>query len=182
MRQSDHSWRAFRQFHYTPYAKEVFKKVGEFPQDQWDSINVEKTTLYQKIFTVSTDFIEATDNINLNLAQPVGNMWMWVCGIPPMLKGIVNALCYLPCWIEFAASGFLETIGEPCPGRPGYRRIRMTRGLRMGDPLTKPVLHLFNIGIRDMANNALVDSWLAEGFKNPAVVKLTLLGCKKRIL
>jgi hypothetical protein len=58
----------------------------------------------------------------------------------------------------------LETIGLPVPDVENRRYIMMTKGLLMGDPLTKVILHLINIIVRLTASNICSEKYLQNGF------------------
>jgi hypothetical protein len=71
---------------------------------------------------------------------------MSISGIPKGLRKIVRTL-FTPRFVEFHGTGVFSEIGEPVSGT--LRRVVMTRGVMMGDPLTKVLLHLVNLGVRE---------------------------------
>lgn len=115
-----------------------------------------RTITYHDVFISSTDLETATDFMHHQVGRRVGSAIMRKCGIPPILRGIVMATCFQPRTVEFTGTGVLTAFGEKVPvavGEPdlNVRRVTLRRGVLMGDPLTKPILHLINIGTRELA-------------------------------
>ena len=102
---------------------------------------------YEPIWCSSTDYSEATDRLEFDLGSSIARKWMTRCKIPPVLQGIVVATCYRPRTLIFVGHGAFEEIGEPA-GDGLHRKVVSKRGVLMGDPLTKVVLHLINICVR----------------------------------
>jgi len=81
----------------------------------------------------------------------ISRYWMNKCGIPPVLQMIVKRTCYSPRPIVFEARGPMATYGEKWDKESPFLNphfIMLRKGVLMGDPLTKPVLHLVNILVR----------------------------------
>jgi hypothetical protein len=105
--------------------------------------------VYRDVFVSSTDYETATDYMSHEVANVIGDMWMRKCGIPPILRGIVVAICFKPRTVYFSAKGPISELGEYFNGN--IRSIRTVRGVLMGDPLTKLCLHMVNIVCRTIA-------------------------------
>jgi hypothetical protein len=103
--------------------------------------------VYKDLFVGFTDYSEATDKMNHKLAQIAAEVWMSKCGIPAILRGIVHETCYKPRTIFFNGTGPLKRYGEKTDIED-VRKITLVKGVLMGDPLTKVVLHLLNIVAR----------------------------------
>jgi hypothetical protein len=114
---------------------------------------VERTDTFEDLFISSTDYEEATDSLRHDVAKDLGYAWMVKCGIPAVLRGIVVETCYKPRKVFFKATGLLGDLGssEPLMG-PEIRSTTLRQGVLMGDPLTKPVLHLVNVTTRLLQN------------------------------
>jgi hypothetical protein len=164
MSKAHHGWNFFKSF-YTEEMKEYFFDLDGDPIDEVFEDKVYRTVVYKDVYLGSTDFSNATDNMLHEVACILGNKWMRKCGIPPVLLGIVNATCYQPRWVYFSASGPLNDLGEDVDGI--VRRIRLRRGVMMGDPLTKVVLHLINIIARTISNKLDDTAFLDKCFTNP---------------
>jgi hypothetical protein len=151
MKMSDHMWKVFRGTSTETYKEEFYTTAKAYSTKSGKSNILD--VIFKNVFASSTDYKEATDRVNVHLARILANFWMDICGIPPILKGIVNACSFEPRKIFFSATGYLTNFGEPDPDNSRRRFIRMTRGLLMGDPFTKPNLHLINIIVRDMSDH-----------------------------
>jgi hypothetical protein len=148
MGQSHHAWNAFLSLMSEEMKDEVFSVKSQEDVEFGDYI--ERKYVYEDLFSSSTDYQESTDRIKHWFASMAGNAWMNKCGIPPILRGIVNAVCYRERTIVFSATGGLASYGEPSnlSEATNARQITLRQGILMGDPLTKIVLHLSNIVAR----------------------------------
>jgi hypothetical protein len=72
-------------------------------------------------------------------------------GIPSILRGIVTNICYKPRIVEFTATGLFANIGTVVDKDDHINSVILERGVLMGDPLTKVVLHLVNILVRTIS-------------------------------
>ncbi|QJT93767.1 RNA-dependent RNA polymerase [Erysiphe necator associated narnavirus 35] len=117
---------------------------------------VERTDTFKHLFVSSTDYKEATDQLTHSVAADLGGAWMRKCGIPRLLRALVHKTCFRPREVFFHARGVLRKYGTP---RPEYgediRSVMLLRGVLMGDPLTKPVLHLVNVVTRQIGDRML---------------------------
>jgi hypothetical protein len=171
MGKANHGWNFFRHF-YGAWKDKVFDPISRSRSYTDETGSSVETTTFKDIFVSFTDYEEATDNMHHDVARIVGEMWMTKCGIPSVLRGIVHATCFNTRTILFNGSGPLKNIGDETAD-PGVRSIKMERGVLMGDPLTKVILHLVNIGVRELTRIGSDESAL-DPFP-------TLLGVKHRV-
>jgi hypothetical protein len=161
MGRAHHGWNLF-----TAYMGED-KSFDMFAVKQRVSVDivggVERTDFYEKVFALSTDYEEATDHMSHEVGRMLGVWWMRACGIPTYLRKLVADICYKPRTIVFEGKGFLKKIGVPT-GEGQLRRVTLRKGVLMGDPLTKPVLHLTNVTTRVLAEHSVDPSFLRKGF------------------
>jgi hypothetical protein len=125
---------------------------------------IETLTLF-KLAVSSTDFSEATDSMEHEEARYIATRWMRKCGIPSILRMIVIKCLLSPRWVYFAAQGPLADLGEATE-EPNIRRIKLIRGVMMGDPLTKVLLHVMNIAIRSIPRALCNAEGLSHHFTN----------------
>lgn len=82
------------------------------------------------------------------------------CGIPKLWRRIVENFSYKPRLAVFTANGPFAQLGQQTT--VDHRRCVVIRqGVLMGDPMTKPVLHLVNIVVREAA--AMLHVYAATG-------------------
>jgi hypothetical protein len=165
MGKSSHGWNLFKDLFSSTYKRETFD-VSEAYEEGLDGISSLRKEVYKDLWMLSTDYSTATDYLNHNVAKIFGGRWMRRCGIPKLLRGIVMKTCYVPREIYFTAKGCLSTIGKPSSDE-NVRRVLLVRGVLMGDPLTKVVLHLLNISVRTIPD-ILQDASKLEGRFNRA--------------
>jgi len=138
-----------------------------------------ETTTYRDLFVSFTDYEEATDRMNHDVARAISELWMVKCGLPKILRGIVHETCYKPRTIFFHGTGCLEKIGEPVEDK--LRKVLSRQGVLMGDPLTKVVLHLCNAGVRELGRintqNSVLDGPLLGG----TLKKLFTVECENSV-
>jgi hypothetical protein len=152
MGKSNHAWNYFIRMMSDEMKQDLFE-VKARQEEEFEGY-VERTDTYEDFFMSSTDYKEATDAMPLEFSKIAADKWMRKCGIPPVLRGIVQRVCFRPRTIVFTATGAFADIGEPSSlGRENLREIKMVRGVPMGDPLTKVVLHLLNICTRTVGEN-----------------------------
>jgi len=147
MQKESHGWNFFKAMSTD---EEVVLRAKSSREEPVTLGVVKKLLEYYPVFVSSTDYTTATDFLRHDLGETVGNGWMLKCGVPAILRGVVIATCYRPRTITFHATGCLEGYGEPTPGGD-TRQVVLRRGILMGDPLTKVVLHLVNILVRTTA-------------------------------
>jgi hypothetical protein len=152
MKRSNQGWNFFKDMHtdnlkelvYGPHEKEII-------EESMDSIAMRET--YRPLFASSTDYEEATDSFDHKVGRILSNAWMIHCGIPRILRGIVNATCYNSRKIVFSSRGILNTIGYK--HSETERFVILRKGVLMGDPLTKVILHLLNVCVRYAAKEII---------------------------
>jgi len=142
MAQANHGWNFFTNL-YGPWRNLVFNPVSREKMNNGPDSFLEEIE-YAPLYVGFTDYSEATDRIEHKVARLAGDVWMTKCGIPKVLRGIVHETCYTPRKIFFDGTGPLKKIGSEISGET-TRFITLRKGVLMGDPLTKVVLHLLNI-------------------------------------
>jgi len=147
MEKSNHGWNVFRDFFTEPLSKIVFNPKKEVRNESRGTLYRDIT--WETVFCSSTDWNTATDLMLHESADYLAGRLMTKVGIPPLLRGIVHETCFKPRYLEFSASGLLEAFGQPLS--EGKRVIKVVRGVMMGDPLTKLLLHMFNMCTRRIA-------------------------------
>jgi hypothetical protein len=150
MAKSSHAWNSFKKS-FTDSGKEISFSPQDVKIETGPDGEKVKTTTYRDVFMSSTDYSNATDGMVHEVASMLSRYWMKKCGIPPILQMIVLRTCYTPRPIVFEARGPMASYGKPWKksspfDNPHY--IMLEKGVLMGDPLTKPVLHLVNILVR----------------------------------
>jgi len=125
--------------------------------------HIDRVQTWQDLWFCSTDYQEATDRMVHELAEITASTWMDKCGIPPLLSGIVMAVCFKPRRVVFSGTGPLSTIGVELSDE--LRVITLRRGVLMGDPLTKVILHFSNIITRRLGRS-LTDGTIFAHFDN----------------
>jgi len=153
MAESNHGWNFFRSFFEGPKEDLLFQTESETITEIQFTKNVFVDRKFKTVYVSSTDFETATDYMDLEVAQIAATLWMQRCGIPKVLRSIVQRFCYRPRKIVFHASGCLSNIGEVYNVEEKLRYVVLSRGIMMGDPLTKVVLHLVNASVRYMSSN-----------------------------
>jgi hypothetical protein len=157
MGRSHHAWNFFIRMMSDEMKEDLFR-VRERQEEEFEGY-VERTDTYEDFFVSSTDYKEATDAMLHQFASKSGNMWMVKCGIPPVLRGVVNMACYGPRTVVFTGTGGLSQFGVPSSLGEGLREIKLVRGVPMGDPLTKIVLHMTNIVTRYLGTGLLDEAF-----------------------
>lgn len=163
MGKSHHGWNLFKDFTSEEMYDFLFTEDRERREEDVYASHVERLQVWEDVYLSSTDYQEATDRMVHQFARRAAAKWMKKCGIPPVLQGIVFAVCYKPRRIFFTATGPLKNIGEPVEGH--QRTVRLYRGVLMGDPLTKVILHLVNIVTREIGQT-LMDGTIFKSFQN----------------
>jgi hypothetical protein len=168
MGKAHHAWNLFKSFFRDENKDLIFhrkdRKQSDPRSEEDEQFLVEE--VFDKAFAGCTDYSEATDFMQHKVASILGNRWMNRCGLPDILKGIVNAVCFSPRKAYFDGSGPLEKVGipAPLPNRPNRRMVEMLCGLLMGDACTKVVLHLLNIGARQFGKKAHIPETFRPAF------------------
>jgi hypothetical protein len=159
MAASNHGWNFFNSLTTGEERYETFHLLSreEVPFEGY----VELHDVFEHLYVLSTDFVEATDRLRHYVAACLADAWMTKCGIPKLLTGIVHETCYKPRTIFFKATGCLEDVGEPTEYQD-VRKVTLRQGVLMGDPLTKPVLHLINVTTRHLEKRIMDPSFYSR--------------------
>jgi hypothetical protein len=148
MSKANHGWNLFKTF-FTEEWKDTVFHLSNRSRDSFDTYDL-LTDTYRSVFVTSTDYKNATDYLRHDVAYILGRGWMLKCGIPPLLISIVESICFQPRDVYFHGTNGLA-IGILVNSEENLRRIRMVRGIMMGDPLTKVILHLTNVCTRRLS-------------------------------
>jgi len=164
MGKANHGWNLFCRLMKDDNRDMVFN-VEDREENPYEGY-VERTDTFSDLWVVSTDYEEATDQMLHSVASDLGQAWMTKCGIPRLLRAIVQKTCFEPRDVFFYASGVLNTIGIERPEMGiNIRSVRLVRGVLMGDPCTKVVLHLTNVVARHVGKR-LHDADFYDKFPN----------------
>jgi len=161
---SHHGWNFFTSFSDKD-KDEILFSVENRTSEEFVS-EVEITDTYKDCFMSSTDYEEATDSMDFKIASWIGEAWMRKCGIPRVLRLVVQQTCYKPRRIYFHGVGCLSRIGIGDELDATSRYVVTRKGVLMGDPLTKVVLHILNIIVRRLGEGILDPVFLAKCFTN----------------
>jgi hypothetical protein len=163
MGKSHHGWNLFKDFTSEEMYSLLFSE--DRPRRTEDAFNdhIDRVMYWQDLWFCSTDYQEATDRMVHAFARPVAHKWMKKCGIPLILQGIVLGICFQPRTVYFTATGPLSKIGHAVDDQTN--RTTLYRGVLMGDPLTKVILHFSNIITRRIAVG-LTTQTIFQGFRN----------------
>jgi hypothetical protein len=150
MGKSSHAWNSFKSA-WTAEGKDYVFAVSKETRESRPDGSVVVTRYYKDMWNSSTDYEEATDSTHHEVARELAKYWMKKCVIPPILQAIVNGTCYVPRAIVFEAHGSMSAYGSEWNLESPFsnpRFVMLRRGILMGDPLTKVILHLVNILVR----------------------------------
>lgn len=151
MEKENHGWQFF---------KELFKHEEVFQISSRNRLNIGLNEFtdeiqYLPVYAGSTDFKKATDYQNHSIARIIGKRFLKKVGIPTVLSDLIIESGLNPRIIEFRGEGILSTIGLPT-NEENVRQILLRKGVMQGDPLTKVILHLTNICIRETSKRICV--------------------------
>jgi len=165
MGKSHHGWNLFRDFTSEEMYGLLFKEDRKRRVEDVFNDHIDRVMYWEDLWFCSTDYQEATDRMVHKFARETACKWMKKCGIPPLLQGIVVEVCYKPRTVYFNGTGPLSKIGRAIDGT--IRAVTLYRGVLMGDPLTKVVLHLSNIIARKIGEG-LASGSIFQSFRNAA--------------
>jgi hypothetical protein len=144
MSQSNHGWNLFLRLNSQELEDMVYH-LDDREETPYEG-HVERTDTFAPLYVSSTDYKEATDCLRHYVAKDLGGAWMLKCGIPKLLRAIVHNTCFAARKVYFHATGVLETLGTKAPEMgENTNFVTLRQGVLMGDPLTKPILHLVNV-------------------------------------
>jgi len=164
MGKSHHGWNLFKDMFSEELYDTLFHENRSRREEDIFADHLERIVVWDDCFAGSTDYQEATDRMVHTFAEKVGIKWMRKCGIPNILVGIVVRVCYRPRRVYFTGTGPLSKYGTSTED-PDTRYVVLRRGVLMGDPLTKVVLHFSNIIARQLGSS-LVDGSIYTLFRN----------------
>jgi hypothetical protein len=100
--------------------------------------------VYRLLWFLSMDLTCATDAFQHQTAQILASHWLTRVGVGKWFRRLIIKLCYSPRRLFFPAAGHLLSIGKSSDIEDiaSYRYIWARKGIWMGDPLTKVLLHL----------------------------------------
>jgi hypothetical protein len=149
MGKANHAWNLFRKMFSSDWEDLFFSAMSS--KEEVINEDLRKyEVVYNQVFCLSTDYENATDAMQHDIAALLGMRWMQKCGIPRVLATIVKQTCFSDRWVYFYGNTCLS-VGELTDPDKNLRRVRCKTGIMMGDPLTKVVLHLTNIVIRRLS-------------------------------
>jgi hypothetical protein len=170
MSKGAHAWELYKKIASSEELADTVEQVDdEGETEAGRTIELTRKTL----FCSCTDYETATDYVSHRKAKHIMGRWMTRCGIPRLLKHIVVNTAYNARDVYFTGEGPLKIHGEQVGGT-NLRRVTLIRGVMMGDPLTKVLLHLINITARQLGN--LTESDLEPFFTNASSVYKELYG------
>jgi hypothetical protein len=149
-----HGWNFFQSLYSSGHGTSPFRVHKVLNEREVGNLT-EKLIEYQDLYVECTDYSEATDNLQHEIAKEIAIPWMRRCGIPKLLQQIVLGATLSPKIIEFTGFGLMENIGEPHKTKENIRFVTLLRGVLMGDPLTKVFLHILNIVCREFGQYCL---------------------------
>jgi hypothetical protein len=166
MGKSHHGWNLFKDMTSEEMYDLLFSEDRKRRVEDTFNDHIDRVQYWNDVYLCSTDYQEATDRMVHRFARCISLKWMRKCGIPPLLIGIVLAVCYKPRTVYFTGTGPLSKVGRQEDG--DTRSVTLYRGVLMGDPLTKVVLHFSNILSRRIGQG-LADGSAFLHFRNAAV-------------
>lgn len=158
MGKSNHGWNLFCRL-MSDEVKDMVFSLDNREENPYEGY-VERTDTFKHLYMSSTDYKEATDQMRHTVAADLGGAWMRKCGIPKLLRAIVHKTCFRPREVYFHATGVMKNYGVPRPELgSNIRSTTLVTGVLMGDPLTKPILHLCNIVNRRIGDRLFQSSF-----------------------
>jgi len=180
MGKSHHGWNLFKDFSSEEMYDLLFSEDRSRREEDVFNDHVDRIVRWQDLWFCSTDYQEATDRLVHSLARLIARRWMRKCGIPQILQGIVMGICFQPRKVYFTATGPLATIGHHVEG--DTRVTTLYRGVLMGDPLTKVILHFSNIVSRRLGETLASGEIFARflnGYEANAAFNTAVLNAQK---
>jgi len=165
MGKSHHGWNLFKDFTSEEMYDLLFSEDRKRRVEDTFNDHIDRVMVWQDLWFCSTDYQEATDRMVHTFARRISHKWMRKCGIPQLLQGIVLGICFQPRTVYFTATGPLSRLGRAVDDQT--RACTLYRGVLMGDPLTKVVLHFSNIISRKIGEG-ITSGDLFRHFRNSA--------------
>jgi hypothetical protein len=160
MKKANHMWNVFKEYEVNPLNKLLFNP--EKVEETEFSDHKIRDTEFKAVFAVSTDYETATDYLSHKIGKAIAYPWMLKCGIPRVLRNLVCEVAFRPRTILYYGD---PVVGELTGKEPNQRSVQSSRGVLMGDPLTKVVLHFTNIVSRRLSWRILEEDFHNKVFK-----------------
>jgi hypothetical protein len=163
MRKANHMWNFFKDYEKSPMKELLFTEKNRKEETYHNSTRVEVE--YEDVFAISTDYETATDYLSHKVGKVIAYPWMVKCGFPRVLRDLV-------CEIAFESRPIYYTgdfgRGEMVKDEEGIKTFRVftKRGVLMGDPLTKVILHFTNIVSRRLSWRIYEREFIQAVFKS----------------
>jgi hypothetical protein len=168
MEKSNHMWGLFQSF-FTNEMKDVIFHPEKVEKNDMGNGETLVTTLFSMVYALSTDYDDATNFFDLTIGKKISVAMMRKCGIPSLLIGIVIATSFTKRRVLYSSYGIMKHVGEKYD--EDQNSIHLSKGLMMGDPLTKVILHLLNIGVRMLADGIVSREAFDQRFTNSNEIK-----------
>jgi hypothetical protein len=162
MGKSNHTWNTFKEFEVHPLKGVVFD-IDNVEDQQLNSCTLRKTE-FKNILAVSTDYENATDYLSHKIAKVIGYQWMLKCGIPRILRNLVCEVAFKTRTVYFTGN---LGIGTEVHGEENLYYVNTQRGVLMGDPLTKVILHFTNVVARHLSVRMFEPTFIQKILKSP---------------
>lgn len=163
MRKANHMWNFFKDYEKQPLRDILFSVKLTKTERYATTTRVEVE--YDDVFAVSTDYETATDYLSHGIGKVISYPWLVKCGIPKILRDLVCEIAFEPRPIHFSGDFGVGELLETVNGVPRYRVVT-SRGVLMGDPLTKVVLHFTNIVSRRLSWRIYQIDFLQKVFRS----------------
>jgi hypothetical protein len=159
MKLANHTWNLFKDSD-TEALREVLFSVKSTKREAYNS-HIRTTKVYDPVYAISMDYETATDFQSHQVGKIIGYSWMTKCGIPRVLRNLVCEIAYNPRTIYYHGN---FGIGEEVDSTENLWKITTSRGVLMGDPLTKVILHFDNIIARRLSFRLLQEDFYEKAF------------------
>jgi hypothetical protein len=147
MEKESHAWNFFKEMCRTPW---MFEKEKRDEIEHLGPNRRNVSSFYKEVFAGSTDFTRATDEELFEVGEALILPYMKKVGIPAVLREIVIQSNLRPRVVLFPNKGCMSKYGSDF-GDGHHNFVVTERGIMMGDPVTKIILHLTNVVVRKAA-------------------------------
>jgi hypothetical protein len=154
MKLANHSWNLFKDSETEPL-RDILFSTKTTKKEKFNG-HIRVTKEYDVVYAISTDYETATDFQSHKTGKIIGYQWMQKCGIPKVLRDLVCEVAYNPRDVFYYGN---LGIGEEVNSEENLWKITTSRGVLMGDPLTKVVLHFNNIIARRLSYRLLQEDF-----------------------
>jgi len=180
MTQSNQGWEFFESLFSERFADIMFKrkKKPKWRRSFEDNTRWTKTGSYCKRYVGSSDYDTASDWLKHEPAGLCADFWLWQMGFGQKFRRLIHKMLFRPCKVFFTAAGPFKDVGnfhewrQTGKGRQTkrimVRYVWLLRGVLMGNPLTKVILHLINMVARILGCNIEDSLFTSKCFLNGA--------------